>query len=351
MLARLAGIEPAPLPSESSTLSIELQARAGDLNRSEGGETPLRGRTGARAYNPRPPDLAALDRRPPRHAPRLQTAEPPRASRRVLRDRLRHLQLGRRDRRRRTARRAWSNSSPATARCRRPCSTLPRAPETHGPPRAFGRAAIAAYVDGLDGRLMRSMKSILGSSLVEQTTDVGGGRGVKYLDVDRRLPEAPEDAGRGAGRRADRARRARPPGVLRRRRPGARRAGAGRAGRGRARRRLQRAELPVRADRRRVRLRAHGASASRSCSWPTSAAARRTSRSCASGPSARAGSSARTTSWPTTACTSPAPTSTAASSSPACWASSATARSARRSTARRRARCRARCTSTSRPGT
>ncbi len=54
---------------------------------------------------------------------------------------------------------------------------------TDGPPRAFGRAAIAAYVDGIDGRLMRSMKSILGSSLVEQTTDVGGGRGAKYLDV------------------------------------------------------------------------------------------------------------------------------------------------------------------------
>ena len=52
-----------------------------------------------------------------------------------------------------------------------------------GLPRAFGRAAVAAYVDGLDGRLMRSMKSILGSSLVQQTTDVGGGRGVKYLDV------------------------------------------------------------------------------------------------------------------------------------------------------------------------
>jgi len=60
---------------------------------------------------------------------------------------------------------------------------LAEGPETHGPPRAFGRAAIAAYVDGLDGRLMRSMKSILGSSLVEQTTDVGGGRSVKYLDV------------------------------------------------------------------------------------------------------------------------------------------------------------------------
>lgn len=56
-------------------------------------------------------------------------------------------------------------------------------PEHDGPPRAFGRAAVAAYVDGLDGRLMRSMKSILGSSLVEQTTDVGGGRGVKYIDI------------------------------------------------------------------------------------------------------------------------------------------------------------------------
>jgi hypothetical chaperone protein len=51
------------------------------------------------------------------------------------------------------------------------------------PLREYGRAAVAAYVDGLDGRLMRSMKSILGSPLVEQTTDVGGGRGVKYVDV------------------------------------------------------------------------------------------------------------------------------------------------------------------------
>jgi len=55
--------------------------------------------------------------------------------------------------------------------------------ELDGPPRAFGRAAIAAYVDGLDGRLMRSMKSILGGPLIDQTTDVGGGRGVKYLDI------------------------------------------------------------------------------------------------------------------------------------------------------------------------
>ena len=38
---------------------------------------------------------------------------------------------------------------------------------------------------------MRSMKSILGSTLIDQTTDVGGGRAVKYLDVvtgSRRLP-------------------------------------------------------------------------------------------------------------------------------------------------------------------
>jgi hypothetical chaperone protein len=56
-------------------------------------------------------------------------------------------------------------------------------PDLGGPRRAFGRAAVAAYVDGVDGRLMRSMKSILGSQLINQTTDVGSGRGVKYLDI------------------------------------------------------------------------------------------------------------------------------------------------------------------------
>ncbi|MEO3711461.1 Hsp70 family protein [Roseateles flavus] len=55
--------------------------------------------------------------------------------------------------------------------------------DADGPPRAFGRAALAAYVEGADGRLMRSMKSILGSALIDQTTDVGGGRGVKYFDM------------------------------------------------------------------------------------------------------------------------------------------------------------------------
>ena len=47
----------------------------------------------------------------------------------------------------------------------------------------FGRAAVAAYVEGIEGRLMRSMKSILGSTLADQATDVGGGRSVRYLDV------------------------------------------------------------------------------------------------------------------------------------------------------------------------
>lgn len=51
------------------------------------------------------------------------------------------------------------------------------------PRRLFGRAAIAAYVEGVDGRLMRSMKSILGSTLAGQSTEVGPGHSVRYLDV------------------------------------------------------------------------------------------------------------------------------------------------------------------------
>jgi hypothetical chaperone protein len=52
------------------------------------------------------------------------------------------------------------------------------APQQH-----MGRAAVAAYVEGIEGRLMRSMKSILGSSLANQSTDLGAGRSVGYLDV------------------------------------------------------------------------------------------------------------------------------------------------------------------------
>jgi hypothetical chaperone protein len=49
--------------------------------------------------------------------------------------------------------------------------------------REYGRAALEAYVDGFDGRLMRSMKSILGSALAENTTDLGDGSAIKYTDV------------------------------------------------------------------------------------------------------------------------------------------------------------------------
>ncbi|CAN7198318.1 Hsp70 family protein [Trinickia sp. LjRoot230] len=48
---------------------------------------------------------------------------------------------------------------------------------------AYGRAALEAYIDGFDGRLMRSLKSILGSTLAEGTTELGDGSAIKYTDV------------------------------------------------------------------------------------------------------------------------------------------------------------------------
>jgi hypothetical chaperone protein len=55
--------------------------------------------------------------------------------------------------------------------------------DLHGLPKLYGRAAVAAYVEGTDGRLMRSMKSVLGSALMEQHTDIGAGRSVAFGDV------------------------------------------------------------------------------------------------------------------------------------------------------------------------
>ncbi|MEY4766597.1 MAG: hypothetical protein RI907_3270 [Pseudomonadota bacterium] len=66
-------------------------------------------------------------------------------------------------------------------------------------PRCVGRAAIAAYIDGHEGRLMRSMKSVLGSGLVEQTTEVGGGHGVKFIDVITGYLRHLRDAAQAAG--------------------------------------------------------------------------------------------------------------------------------------------------------
>lgn len=39
---------------------------------------------------------------------------------------------------------------------------------------AFGRVALAEYLEGYEGRLMRAMKSLLGSSLIDQGTEVAG---------------------------------------------------------------------------------------------------------------------------------------------------------------------------------
>src|ERR1700749_3304136 len=46
----------------------------------------------------------------------------------------------------------------------------------------IGRRAIEAYVDGTHGRLMRSLKSVLGTSLIEETTRLGRNR-VRFRDV------------------------------------------------------------------------------------------------------------------------------------------------------------------------
>ncbi|MFP3569198.1 Hsp70 family protein [Paraburkholderia sp. SIMBA_030] len=64
-------------------------------------------------------------------------------------------------------------------------TTLPTAVffNTDEDTREFGRSALEAYIDGFDGRLMRSMKSILGSPLAENSTDLGDGSAIKYTDV------------------------------------------------------------------------------------------------------------------------------------------------------------------------
>ena len=37
---------------------------------------------------------------------------------------------------------------------------------------SFGRAALACYAEGVEGRLMRSLKSVLGGSLMDETTRI-----------------------------------------------------------------------------------------------------------------------------------------------------------------------------------
>jgi hypothetical chaperone protein len=62
--------------------------------------------------------------------------------------------------------------------------TLPSAVfwDAEGAPPEFGRAAIAAYVQGNDGRLMRGLKSTLGSTLIDERTAVGS-RAVSFKAI------------------------------------------------------------------------------------------------------------------------------------------------------------------------
>ena len=46
----------------------------------------------------------------------------------------------------------------------------------------IGRRAVEAYVEGAPGRLMRSLKSVLGTSLIDETTRLGRER-VSFRDV------------------------------------------------------------------------------------------------------------------------------------------------------------------------
>ncbi len=66
--------------------------------------------------------------------------------------------------------------------------TLPSAVFFHadGLPPAFGRAALSAYLEGDEGRLMRGLKSTLGSGLVNDRTVVGN-RAITFRDIVQRF--------------------------------------------------------------------------------------------------------------------------------------------------------------------
>lgn len=83
--------------------------------------------------------------------------------------------------------------------------TLPSAVfwETDGSAPEFGRAAIAAYMRGDDGRLMRGLKSTLGSGLIDERTAIGS-RAVSFKDVLARFFRHMTDQLRAQAKDADR---------------------------------------------------------------------------------------------------------------------------------------------------
>lgn len=72
---------------------------------------------------------------------------------------------------------AWmAENEPKLARLEGDNTTLPSAIffHTEQTGSSFGRAAISDYLDGYEGRLMKSLKSILGTSLMESSTELSG---------------------------------------------------------------------------------------------------------------------------------------------------------------------------------
>jgi hypothetical chaperone protein len=64
---------------------------------------------------------------------------------------------------------------------------------------SFGREAVAHYLAGTEGRLMRSLKSLLGSSLLEEETAVGGTMLSFHAIISRFLSELRVRAGKHLG--------------------------------------------------------------------------------------------------------------------------------------------------------
>jgi hypothetical chaperone protein len=70
---------------------------------------------------------------------------------------------------------------------------------------AFGRTALAEYLDGYEGRLMRSLKSLLGSNLIDASTEVQG-RSLRFRDLLKHfIGELHRRASAEAGRHFDQA--------------------------------------------------------------------------------------------------------------------------------------------------
>ena len=84
----------------------------------------------------------------------------------------------------------------------------------------FGRRAIADYTDHADGRLLRALKSVLGTSLINEKTRIKA-HSIASRTLSARSSLSERVAGRG-GRRAGRQHRARAAGAFRRRRPAGR---------------------------------------------------------------------------------------------------------------------------------